>query len=595
MTTRAQIPEGPADSLEDALIRRIATDYYPKLQRSFRDVIREQLNPHRQASLKERAIIDWQTTAAHPKARQHPDLVAHIAAQIIPFLQFQTDLAETLFLVIFFKDDLRHVKRAWCPSDEGVLRGLGFPYNIKEATKGLGLIRGLATWEVDFTEEDHRGLRGNLKHQYCSDLTQDQFQQSTYHPEGDWLVGIKSAVFLGIPVAESDFGRRVGQLCLASPVPNLFGDDDHREEEPEADSFFQPYLDCVPRITEPRPFCHIFQDCVMYRETGASQLASAWMIQTVALTHKHRREALYMDSRASRLEHFLGFALKDSRFKEVVADYNARFPLETLRPKDLKSDISFLRDRISSQRRFYEFLRHFSHQCLKGVGAPRGLIDARLQGLDSDIEDTDHDRLISFKHQRDFRRYIRVLASFIAKVRERPFQKIQWPATTTWEPLIDIHESGAIEFVIYQLLDNAEKNSPRNEPLTCSATTYRDESGDFMLIFELSNRIRVQQTETPGGACSRCFKKAPSNSVFKERIFCADCLGHELKEFFEKNHWASPRHTGGFGLFLVHQFVEQFYNGSLSAKILDGLPLSASFTLAIPVKTSQHRGVTNAI
>lgn len=597
MTSRANIiATGPADTLEDALIRRIAIEHYPKLRESFQKIIRQQLDADRHAVLKKTAINSWRQTLAHLKgAGGNPALIQHISTQILPFIRGQEDLAKTLFLILFFKDDLRQVKRAWCPSDDNVLTNLGFPYAMKPVTRGLPGIRGLATWEVEFTEEDRRGLRGNLKHQYCSDLTHDQFHQSTYHPEGDWLVGIKSAIFLGVPVAEPDFRGRVGQICLGSPVPNLFGNKDQREGEPESDDFFRQYLDRVPLVQETRPFCQVFQDCVTYRETGASQLASAWMIQTVALTHKHRREAMYMDSRASVLDDFLRFALDDPRLRGLVDDFNRTSDLPALRPKTLAGEISFLRSRIASQRRFYEFLRHFSYQCLREVGAPPALIDAKLRDLDADIAATDSDRITSFKTQRDFRRYIRDLVSFIATVRERPFQRVEWVQDTAWEPLIDIQESGAIEYVIYQLLDNAEKNSPRNAPIICSAKSYLDESGDCMLEFTLSNRIRLPRpTDVPGTACSRCTHIVSSVATFKEKAFCADCLSPAIREFFDRNRWSSPKHTGGFGLFLVQQFVELFYNGRLSARVENTLPFSVSFSLAVPVRASQRREVKNA-
>jgi hypothetical protein len=544
-------------TLEDALFDRIAKRYH-ELIGKFRDVLNRQLEARNSAQLRSEALTSWQRVLDHLAGkREHSLLRDHIKGEILPFVE-RTSLADTIFVMFFFADRGAGLKRAWCPRSPEILKGLGFPYTVDAVAKGLDFVPGLPRWEVPLSSDKGKGLRGDLRHQHCSDLSELQFQRQVFVPEGDWLVGIKSAVFLGVPVREEDWGLRVGQICLASPVPNLFGEQDIWEDDRQAGDFFAAYVNEVPTVTEPvRKFCDLFKDCVDYRETGATQLAMAWMSQTVGLTHKHRAEAeTVRDQCCGSLDRFFEFAYKQRSFRNLVQRFDRLHPRDSIGSLSLRDRVTKIRSITEDQLAFYEFLRHYSYLCQRKLGVPSELIEKKLRHIRGVIS-KDRNRSITFGSFETFERHVELTG--------HRFGPIEWERSARWESA-SFKEAGAITYILYQLLENAHRHKSDASAIRCSARTFVDASERKMLEFNISNEVRMLPADERQGTCGRCGKQSRSRYYFTDRDRCRSCTIQALVEFFNNDGWRWPQKSDGFGLFMVREFIVEFYGGTLKAE-----------------------------
>lgn len=595
LSTGRSTPTQSQDTLEDALINRIA-DLYRDLVGGFREIVRDQLKRRNIARLRSEARESWRRTLDYLQSKgQHPDLIVHIQDQMLPLIETE-DLSRSIFAIFFFNDERTQMKRAWCPRDAHVLSDIGFPYSaVRPVTEGLPGIPGLSRWAVPLSDKKRKGVRGDLRHQHCANLTELQFRQQVYVPEGDWLIGIKSVIFLGVPVRESDHSKRVGQICICSPIPNLFGRRDLWENNQGASSFFRPYLESVPQVVEKdRPFCEVFQDCVRYRQTSANRLAEAWMFQTVGLTHKHRDEAEEMNLQwCLPVERFLDFADKSGALQPIIEEFNRLHQGNNTTAQTLLNNLAMIRSSVDGQRRFYEFLSHYSYRCQQDLGLQSSLVVEKLRKIDLEME-RDEKRRITYESLSDFQTHIAELTSLISLFR-RGFGPLEWEPANEWHSIGPFPERGAIEYIFYELLENAEKRKPNASSIRCSAHVLSNAERKDMLCFSITNEIRIVPVKAR--RCDQCGKSETGLRRFRTMNLCDHCLPNRVKSFFEQGDCWWPQKTGSFGLFMIKQFVEQFYEGSLLAKsVRRGSAYEITFYLELPMhhkpgpKGEQHNG-----
>lgn len=566
------------NTLADELINRIAK-LYPSLAKGFRKIVRQNLKPGDVEILRQEARESWRRTIEHlDSQKEHARLVEHIRNKILPLLEID-DLAQSIFLIFFFQDERTQLKRAWCPKDVFVLKSLGFPYeDVFPVTEGLpGVALGLSRWEVPLSKQQGRGLKGDLSHQHCADLTKDQFENQIHVPKGDWFIGIKSVVFLGVPVSTPDPADRIGQICICSPIPNLFGRKDIWEKDRLAARFFKPFVESVPQVIEkPRPFCKVFEDCVSYRQTSENRLAEALMFQTMGLTHKHRREASNVRVLwGEPIEKFLEFAIQDPSFEKIIANYNRQ-------PRSINTSGRMLLDKIASirknaveQLRFYEFLREFSHTYQpENNAAFTGDSENRQSALDPET-------YLQYNSFGSFQKHIEHIAHSI-----NDGEKLRWKDPVEWKPIGPYLAKDAVEYIFYELLENALKRKPPDGVVQCTARTFVDANQKETLAFSVSNELFVvmKHVSKPGIRCDRCGEFFTRVASLKNRTLCSRCFHVEVIEFFKEECWW-PQRTSGFGLFMIKRFVEQYYRGKLSAQCRrKNSRVEVTFSLELPVQ-----------
>jgi hypothetical protein len=581
-----------ANTLENTLIKRLAQDFYPQLLNGFKDAQSKMFPDASRTILRHNALQAWTSTIQRLNERKnHPELVQHIKNNILPKIE-ASDPNDTLFLVLFIRDRLAMLKRAWCPTEEDDLKKLGFPYDLVEpVTHGLDGILGLSKWEVPLTDEVNVGLKAGFQHQYRHDLTRAQFEGHTYTPEGDWLIGIRSSLYLGIPV-DSKPTERFGQLCVCSPVPGMFGNVDITEELNT--TFFGDFGEIIKQATDIQPFSEAFGDLARYRETSALEMATAWKLQMFGLTHKHRRDFNYLELRPCELlEKFFDFASNRTDFKKLVQHFNQGFAPFRASSATFRTEVGILRNTIQGTRRFYEFLRNYSQISLHAEGSVSRKEMHQKRAITKTEFISDPTRKISFPTFRDFKKWADNLAFQAAKGLRRSHRLLRWTGASNWEPIIDLAESGAIEYIIFQLLENAIKYAPRGDRVIAAARARRDPATKAVeLQFIVENCLQPKfVTKSPKSACSQCGQIRSQLASFKDAYLCKQCFPVVVSTFLRNGNWRSPQLSQRYGLFLIYRFISDFYGGSLEANagripgaLIPG-SLKVTFRLTLPVRS----------
>jgi hypothetical protein len=533
----------PYETLENVLANDIANFYYLPLLGALQNQLAGRVKAAGLSRLKDHAIAQWRLTAQETRVLEVRDF---ILTETIPSIEKSDSLVDQVFLLFFFVDTVTGRKRFWCPGSDQILKSLGRPYDQPLAVQGTAGVTGLRNWEVPLSSQQITGIRGDLTHQYIADLTEDQLAGRTYNPAGDFLVGIKSVVFIGLPV-EQEPDKRLGQTCICSTVPGLFGDEDFRETDLNSSRFFRPYVELVNNVKpagqkEFPSFPQYFEIQARYREQGASSLARNWIYQTIGLRHKNRIEAEYIAYTGyQRIKRLLDAVGRHHALPEILSQLNEGGIIGGI--NDIQAELDLIRETELSRLRFYAFLSRFGHYALG---------DARVATQDADHEApqscaafvdrmrqlTDQIRLtISSCPELD----LRLTDGVMAKV-----ARLDW---------------GAFEFILHQLLENAADKGT-GESIGMEVRVVGDN-----VVFEVSNSIKLIARDQPGG---RVWCEDQSDQYYqlggKADWLCASCLRQKLKDMFDRGDCWEPTLNGKrFGLFMIKNFIEAYYGGFTKA------------------------------
>jgi signal transduction histidine kinase len=304
-------------SLENAIADALARWFYVGFVQNVRTLVRESAVDDKH--LRGHARDSWNEIATHLRGASRPVLAQHVARHIRRI--FSAKIEDCVFLLFFYPDEGFRNLRFWCPADQQIRAGLGVPYSEQTMVDGIAeeRIDGIWNW-TSAAQPDRVGLMRITSPRYRNDLTADQLAGRTSHPEFDWLVGVKSAVYL--PVSRSGgFFRESGptglaswtdfsaMVCICSPIPNLFGDRSFERYRDEP-SFFERVIVPLERVQQ-----HVrFSDAVALllplearaRQDHEAQLELAYR----GMDHEFRNAYLRMHSVINELESIASKALR---------------------------------------------------------------------------------------------------------------------------------------------------------------------------------------------------------------------------------------------------------------------------------------------
>jgi len=163
-----------------------------------------------------------------------------------------------LFFVLLLYQDRSSPGRPliyWCPANERF-----YPYS-EEVISGINIrkrdgkilhIPGLKDIQIPTVvrrASKVEGIRRSVLERntfYYKDLTEYQLEGLTYKLYFDYLIGIKSCVFIPIPESGRyeyplEEGDLIGVACFCSPIPGYFGEDDRKGYEGN-EEFFEGYI-----------------------------------------------------------------------------------------------------------------------------------------------------------------------------------------------------------------------------------------------------------------------------------------------------------------------------------------------------------------
>lgn len=293
-----------ASGFESTIADILASEFYTQCVGQLRQSLCR-LSEFDRAKLREAAVSSWVRTASVLRGRGNELLAEHVSCHIERVRN--EPLESSIFLLFFYPDHPAMELRFWCPANPEIVRDLGVPYSEPTMVHGIpaAQVLGLRYWTFPI-EPGRPGLLGLTGPEYQSDLTEDQIAGRTTYPEGDWLVGVKSVVYLPISkttgfIAGGPFRWEECStvICVCSSVPKLFGGRSYRKYATNP-RLFNGIVESFEAIKKTVGFVDALRWFVPLEEQRALhdvQLRAAYC----ALDHELRNNFLRLESLVQRL------------------------------------------------------------------------------------------------------------------------------------------------------------------------------------------------------------------------------------------------------------------------------------------------------